>query len=170
MAVYTLPASGTISFSDMRTDGSLQIPNDTAPISLGAMRRKVQTDTGTNIPWNTLYEGTDRQGNNANIPTSGEVSLSDFHGAIGWIYSRVSDIYYYRGSDETYSGGGKDDPGEPNGDRYISIYWADIEVYTSSTGSAAVPVTFTTGGYTYERYSDPVIYISTFAYYLITRY
>jgi len=168
MAVYTLPASGTISFSDMRTDGKLQIPNATAPVSLGAMRRRGQTDTGTNIPWNTVYEGTNQQGNNAYIPTSGEVSLSDFHGAIGWIYSRVSDIYYYRGRDETVEVT-KDGTIYYN-NRYISIYWADIEVYTSSTGSGAVPVTFTTGGYTYERYSDPVIYISSFAYYLITRY
>lgn len=166
MAVYTLPASGTISFSDMRTDGSLQIPNATAPISLGAMRRKVQTDTGSNIPWNTLYEGTSQRGNNANIPTSGEVSLSDFHGAIGWLYSRFSDIYYYRGDNETVGGGGKDDPPIYNNDRYISIYWADIEVYTSSTGSGTLPVAFTTGGYTYERYSNSV----TSNYYLITRY
>ena len=165
MAVYTLPASGTIRFSDMRTDGSLQIPNATASISLGAMRRKVQTDTGTNIPWNTLYEGTAQRGNNANIPTSGEVSLSDFHGAIGWLYSRFSDIYYYRGSDENFFDDGKHTPVYYN-DRYISIYWADIEVYTSSTGSGALPVTFTTGGYTYERYSNSV----TSNYYLITRY
>jgi len=164
MAVYTLPASGTIRFSDMRTDGSLQIPNATASISLGAMRRKVQTDTGTNIPWNTLYEGTAQRGNNANIPTSGEVSLSDFHGAISWLYSRFSDIYYYRGNNETYSST-KEGP-VPNNDRYISIYWADTQVYTSSTGSGTLPVTFTTGGYTYERYSNSV----TSNYYLITRY
>jgi len=166
MAVYTLPASGTISLSDMRTNNELQLPSSTGPISMGAMRRRQQTTVGTQIPWNTAYEGAAQKGNNANIPTSGAVSLSDYYGAIGWVYCiTVADKYYYRGSDETYSGGGKD-PEVPNNDRYISIYWADIEVYTSSTGSGDLPVTFTTGGYTYERYSNSV----TSNYYLITRY
>ena len=166
MAVYTLPASGTISLSDMRTDSELQLPSSAGSISMGAMRRRQQTTVGTQIPWNTDYEGAGEKGNNANIPTSGAVSLSDYYGAIGWVYCRtVADRYYYRGSDETVFDNGKDPP-TYNNDRYISLYWADTEVYTSSVGSGALESTFTTGGYTYERYSNSV----TSNYYLTTRY
>jgi len=171
MAVYTLPASGTISLSDMRTNSELQLPSSTGSVSMGAMRRRQQTTVGTQIPWNTDYEGTGQRGNNANIPTSGAVSLSDYYGAIGWVYcATVADRYYYRGSDETYSDSGGDpkdfDPPTPDNNRYISLYWADIEVYTSSSGGGDLELTFTTGGYTYERYSNPV----TSNYYLTTRY
>lgn len=166
MAVYTLPASGTISLSDMRTDSELQLPSSAGSISMGAMRRRQQTTVGTQIPWNTDYEGTGQKGNNANIPTSGAVSLTDYYGAIGWVYCRtVADKYYYRGSAETSEDNGKDDPFYGN-DLYISLYWADTEVYTSSVGGGALPVTYTTGGYTYERHTNPV----TSNYYLTTRY
>ena len=167
MAIYTLPASGTISLSDMRTDSELQLPSSAGSISMGAMRRRQQTTVGTQIPWNTDYEGTGQKGNNANIPTSGAVSLTDYYGAIGWVYCRtVADKYYYQGTGETDGG----DPKAPTGanDLYISIYWADTEVYTSSVGGGTVPITYTTGSpaYTYERYTNSV----TFSYYLITRY
>jgi hypothetical protein len=166
MAVYTLPASGTISLSDMRTDSELQLPSSAGSISMGAMRRRQQTTVGTQIPWNTDYEGTGQKGNNANIPTSGAVSLTDYYGAIGWVYCRtVADKYYYRGSDETVNDNGKDPPSYDN-NRYISLYWADTEVYTSSSGSGDLEVTFSIGGYTYERYTNSV----TSNYYLTTRY
>lgn len=166
MAVYTLPASGTISLSDMRTDGELQLPSSAGSISMGAMRRRQQTTVGTQIPWNTSYEGSGQKGNNANIPTSGAVSLSDYYGAIGWVYCRtVADKYYYRGTDEDVFDDGKGAVYYYN-DRYISIYWADTEVYASYTGSGTLPVTYTTGGYTYERYTNSV----TSNYFLTTRY
>lgn len=166
MAVYTLPASGTISLSDMRTDSELQLPSSAGSISMGAMRRRQQTTVGTQIPWNTDYEGTGQKGNNADIPTSGAVSLTDYYGAIGWVYCRtVADKYYYRGSDETVDDNGKDPPTYYN-NLYISIYWADTEVYTSSTGSGTLPVTYSTSEYTYERYTNSV----TSNYYLTTRY
>jgi hypothetical protein len=165
MAVYTLPASGTISLSDMRTDSELQLPSSAGSISMGAMRRRQQTTVGTQIPWNTDYEGTGQKGNNADIPTSGAVSLTDYYGAIGWVYCRtVADKYYYRGSDETSGGDPKSPTLENN--LYISIYWADTEVYTSSTGSGTLPVTYSTSEYTYERYTNSV----TSNYYLTTRY
>lgn len=165
MAVYTLPASGTISLSDMRTDSELQLPSSAGSISMGAMRRRQQTTVGTQIPWNTDYEGTGQKGNNANIPTSGAVSLTDYYGAIGWVYCRtVADKYYYRGSDETSGGDPKSPTLENN--LYISIYWADTEVYTISTGSGTLPVTYSTSEYTYERYTNSV----TSNYYLTTRY
>jgi hypothetical protein len=165
MAVYTLPASGTISLSDMRTDSELQLPSSAGSISMGAMRRRQQTTVGTQIPWNTAYEGTGQKGNNSNIPTSGAVSLTDYYGAIGWVYCRtVADKYYYRGSDETSGGDPKSPTLENN--LYISIYWADTEVYTSSTGSGTLPVTYSTSEYTYERYTNSV----TSNYYLTTRY
>jgi hypothetical protein len=165
MAVYTLPASGTISLSDMRTDSELQLPSSAGSISMGAMRRRQQTTVGTQIPWNTDYEGTGQKGNNSNIPTSGAVSLTDYYGAIGWVYCRtVADKYYYRGSDETSGGDPKSPTLENN--LYISIYWADTEVYTSSTGSGTLPVTYSTSEYTYERYTNSV----TSNYYLTTRY
>ena len=166
MAIYTLPASGTISLSDMRTDSELQLPSSAGSISMGAMRRRQQTTVGTQIPWNTDYEGTGQKGNNANIPTSGAVSLTDYYGAIGWVYCRtVADKYYYRGSDEIVYEDQKAETTYYN-DRYISLYWADTEVFTSSVGAGALPSTFTTGGYTYERYTNAV----TSNYYLTTRY
>ena len=165
MAVYTLPASGAISLSDMRTNSELQLPSSSGSISMGAMRRRQQTTAGTQIPWNTAYEGSGQKGNNANIPTSGAVSLSNYHGAIGWVYCRtVADKYYFRGSDATSAGDPKVD--ETQSDRYISIYWANTEVYTRSDGSGDVPATFSTGGYTYERYTNTAYQ----NYYLITRY
>jgi hypothetical protein len=164
MAVYTLPSSNTISLSDMRTNNELQLPSSSGSISMGAMRRRQQTTAGTQIPWNTDYEGSGQKGNNANIPTSGAVSLSDYYGAVGWVYCRtVADKYYYFGQDET-DGGGKEPV--PQGDGKLTIYWADTEIISYTNGSGTLPVTYTTGGYTYERYTNSV----TGFYYLITRY